>query len=674
MGAGAGKVVTRASDRNGGHDASLALADLLVQFDAEVANAIDPEKPRHRPVPSPRRTGARQAGTVGGSAPAVCPSCAFLASAGFSVRLLRLASRQAASNGTTAAAEMIAHGKITADAYFRALAARLGATFHERADIAAAMTEHAGPRHAPPMDAPVMWCRMADGGAKWIAAPDPSDLSQLSALARRGHARLGLTTPRTMRDLLADQHRASLLDHAIRRLAYAKPTMSAHSGGRFWQGVSAAIVCASAVAAFFALPSLATIGLATVLSVFFFSCVMVRVLAAVAYRPLSIKPLTSRPSRDRPVYSVLVCLYRESAVVPDLIASLDRLNWPRSKLQVLLVCEADDRPTLDALADETLPANFETVLVPAAHPRTKPKALNYALAFARGELLTIYDAEDRPHPDQLEEAWQTFAGANDRVACLQAPLVKANTGRNALTALFHLEYAGLFHGLMPWLVRASSPILLGGTSNHFRRAVLEAVGGWDPFNVTEDADLGLRLWRSGYRTAMLSRPTLEDAPHTLAAWIPQRTRWFKGWMQTWIVHTREPARLWRNMDARAFWITQILLSGTFMSALLHPLVLINAIALTVWLGVEASHDASMTWMAWLDWGMIVSSYLAFGALCWRATEPDQRRAIGWRIALIPLYWLAQSYAAWRALFQLSTRPFEWEKTPHGAHQNSYRRR
>ncbi|WP_375567816.1 glycosyltransferase [Oceaniradius stylonematis] len=203
---------------------------------------------------------------------------------------------------------------------------------------------------------------------------------------------------------------------------------------------------------------------------------------------------------------------------------------------------------------------------------------------------------------------------------------------------------------------------------HFRRHALDQVGRWDPFNVTEDADLGMRLWRGGYRTAMISRPTLEDAPHTLGAWLPQRTRWFKGWMQTWIVHTREPARLYRNMHLRAFVITQLLLTGTFVSALLHPLVLVNAVGLSIWLTVQSPDPAYMSLIAWIDWLMIAASYLAFGALCWLATAPEERSKIGWRIVLIPVYWMAQSVAAWRALVHLFSRPFEWEKTPHTAHQ------
>lgn len=186
--------------------------------------------------------------------------------------------------------------------------------------------------------------------------------------------------------------------------------------------------------------------------------------------------------------------------------------------------------------------------------------------------------------------------------------------------------------------------------------------------MTEDADLGMRLWRSGYRTAMITRPTLEDAPSRFADWLPQRTRWFKGWMQTWIVHTREPLRLLRNMDARAFLITQLLLTGTVVSALLYPLVLVNAAFLSAWLLIDPPEQIYMGLIAWLDWLMILSSYIAVMTLGWIATDRDARGAIGWRLLLVPAYWLIQSVAAWRAVYHLFTRPFEWEKTPHGPHE------
>ncbi|MBO6637018.1 MAG: glycosyltransferase [Roseitalea sp.] len=601
---------------------------------------------------------------------ALCPSVAFLAPIGFTVKLMRQAMMLAAKNGTVAATELLAHGAITQGTYYRALADDLDMAFVEPGDVATIMNGRDGSLDGVNVRARLIWCQLRDGRTLPVTAPDPRAIETLRSIQAKdgGGQPIALTTPDTLRDLLTQKYWPLLLETAIRKLAYDAPAMSAHAGARFWQGVVSALLVLGVAVAFATRPGIASTVLHVAISTFFFSCVLLRVLALASLRPSVIASLKRMNPRTRPDYSVLVCLYKESAVIPDLIASLKKIDWPRSKLQILLICESDDEETIDALKHERLPPCFEIVRVPPAQPRTKPKALNYAMAFARGQFITLYDAEDRPHPGQLEEAWQTFLHSDDSVGCLQAPLIKANTGRNALTALFHMEYAGLFGGLMPWLVRAGSPIMLGGTSNHFRRHALERVGRWDPFNVTEDADLGMRLWRGGYRTAMITRPTLEDAPHTLQAWLPQRTRWFKGWMQTWIVHTREPARLYRNMHLRAFVITQLLLTGTCVSALLHPLVLANGIALSFWLTVQSPDPPYMSLIAWIDWLMIGASYLAFAALCWLATQPDERRRIGWRVLLIPIYWLAQSVAAWRALIHLFSRPFEWEKTPHTAHQ------
>lgn len=580
--------------------------------------------------------------------------------------------RLADSNGTSAGSELLAYGIVTQDVYYRALAAHLGRSFVLPDDVVQLLGSPDGKSDRLDVRSPLAWCRMRDGSVVLVTAPNPRTIQTLQSMADRGSlpGQLAITTPDALRDMLARHHQPQLLEKAICELAYKQPAMSARSGARFWQGAVSALLIAGVFFAFTSQPGLTTAILHAVLSLFFFACVSLRILASVTYRPVRETPLARVSARDKPYYTVLVCLYRETDVIPDLIRSLKRINWPRSKLQILLVCEQDDSETLAAVERERLPPFFEVVRVPPAEPRTKPKALNYAMRFALGQFVTLYDAEDRPHPDQIEEAWQTFAQSDEAIACLQAPLVKANTGRNALTALFHLEYSGLFGGLMPWLVRANAPIMLGGTSNHFRRQALDHVGRWDPFNVTEDADLGMRLWRNGYRTAMITRPTLEDAPHTIADWLPQRTRWFKGWMQTWIVHTREPINLLRNMNSRAFFITQLLLTGTIVAALLHPLVLVNAIVLGIWLTVDRPDVAAMSIIAWLDWMMIAASYLAFAALGWMAAGKEARRTIGWRVVLVPVYWLAQSLAAWRALAHLFYRPFEWEKTPHGPHQNT----
>jgi cellulose synthase/poly-beta-1,6-N-acetylglucosamine synthase-like glycosyltransferase len=259
--------------------------------------------------------------------------------------------------------------------------------------------------------------------------------------------------------------------------------------------------------------------------------VVLRLLAWVEAGRLRPRPLPPADPARQPVYSVLVALYREKEMVPQLLAALGRLQWPRARLEIKLVCEADDDETLAALRGYRLPPTMEIVLVPSALPRTKPKALAYALPLCSGEFVTLYDAEDRPDPLQLVEAWQRFCEEPPEVACLQAPLAVANGGASALSTMFSFEYAALFRGLLPWLARRRLALPLGGTSNHFRRAALDEVGGWDAYNVTEDAELGVRLARYGYRTGVITRPTWEDAPETLAVWLPQRIRWFKGWMR-----------------------------------------------------------------------------------------------------------------------------------------------
>jgi cellulose synthase/poly-beta-1,6-N-acetylglucosamine synthase-like glycosyltransferase len=235
-------------------------------------------------------------------------------------------------------------------------------------------------------------------------------------------------------------------------------------------------------------------------------------------------------SHDFPVYSVLVALYKEVDVVPDLLVGLTQLRWPASKLEIKLVCEEDDPETIRAIKAHPLGSRVEVIVVPDTLPRTKPKALSYALPLTSGEFVVLYDAEDRPHPMQLLEAWHRFRDAGPDLACLQAPLQISNRGAGVIANMFGVEYAALFRRLLPWLAENRLMFPLGGTSNHFRRSALDEVGGWDPYNVTEDADLGLRLARFGYRADTISCPTLEDAPEDFRSWRLQRMRWFKGWM------------------------------------------------------------------------------------------------------------------------------------------------
>lgn len=403
----------------------------------------------------------------------LCASATFLTEAGYPVRLIERATSLSKRNGTTAAAELMAHGAITADAYYRALSDRIGLTWCDAGDIAAILplvSDDSERTTIPGPTVPSVIGILHDGSSVTISAPNPAVVGTLLHLAERRMlaGRLAITTPENLRQAIDRQYGQAALEQAISGLALGDPDMSARSGALFWQGIATGVVALAAYMLFAADSAVAMLSAHLFLSAFFFGCVLLRVAALADFQPRAYRKLTPVSPADLPVYSVIVGLYREAPVVPDLIGALTRLVWPRSKLEILLACEADDRETIEAIEAARLPAHMRIVRVPPSMPRTKPKALNVAMAQARGSFVTVYDAEDRPHPDQLMEAYQRFAREDVRLACLQAPLVTANPGRNNLAALFHLEYAGLFGGLLPFLARQRMPILLGGTSNHFR--------------------------------------------------------------------------------------------------------------------------------------------------------------------------------------------------------------
>jgi glycosyltransferase XagB len=365
--------------------------------------------------------------------------------------------------------------------------------------------------------------------------------------------------------------------------------------------------------------------------------------------------------RTLPTYTILVPLYREANVLSRLVEALLELNYPRDKLDIKLIVESDDLET--ATIGERLAWNlgFHVIRVPEGAPRTKPRACNYALAFARGEFTVIYDAEDRPAPDQLRKAVARFRNAPREVVCLQARLSFYNTNENWLTRLFALDYALWFEVLLPALEALKMPMPLGGTSNHFRTSALRAVGAWDPYNVTEDADLGFRLAQSRMRVAMLDSTTFEEAPTTLVAWLKQRSRWLKGYMQTWLVHMRDPVRLQRRMGWLGFLSLQFFLGGTVLAALANPLLWLMFLWTVRFQSFTRSSPVIMTISSF---GLLSGNAL----LTWLAVVAPKRRE--WRgitpyAFAVTLYWALASLAAWRALWQLATRPFYWEKTAHG---------
>lgn len=384
-------------------------------------------------------------------------------------------------------------------------------------------------------------------------------------------------------------------------------------------------------------------------------------LAAVALPPEAeaLPPLLG--DADLPIYTVLVPLRDESRMVPQLVQALRRLDYPPEKLDIKFVVESVSAETIAAVRTELADPRFELVVVPDAAPHTKPKALDYALPLARGELLVIYDAEDIPDQQQLRLAASTFA-EHPEFDCLQAELVVDNAAENPLTALFAGEYAGQFGLLLPLLARMKLPMPLGGTSNHFRAAALREAGGWDAYNVTEDADLGVRLSRLRYRTATIVSRTREEAPVSPRAWLRQRTRWMKGWMQTFIVHNREPRRFLDDIGWRGFLAFQIYVGSMILSAPLHCFFLAGLVV-----SVLAPHPPGSGFDAWdvLAWMFLIVGYGGAGALVVAGlTRLGRTDLLGWQL-LLPLYWVLHAVSMARAIHELLIRPDFWAKTEHG---------
>ena len=387
------------------------------------------------------------------------------------------------------------------------------------------------------------------------------------------------------------------------------------------------------------------------------------ILRLVAAVPQRREPWT-RPLRDNelPVYSVLIPLRDEAQMVPMLKRAMLGIDYPPHLLDIKFVVEAKSPETVRAVEHVLGDPQFRMVVVPQGNPATKPKAIDYALPLARGEYLVIYDAEDVPDPDQLRRAAELFH-ADPRLACLQAELVPENAHENVLTALFAGEYAGLFGRFLPALARWGLPVPLGGTSNHFRTSVLRELGGWDAANVTEDADLGVRLARRGYRAEAFTSRTHEEAPLTLRAWMAQRTRWQKGWFQTYCVHALRPRKLLRDLGWKAFLGFHLIVGGMIMSSLLHTVFLGTVIGRLVFDGAMGfmPHDV---W-DWFAGGILLAGY--GGALAVVVSGLAHLRA--WRLVpmqlLVPIYWILHSIATVFAAREFITAPTSWSKTTHG---------
>jgi cellulose synthase/poly-beta-1,6-N-acetylglucosamine synthase-like glycosyltransferase len=365
-----------------------------------------------------------------------------------------------------------------------------------------------------------------------------------------------------------------------------------------------------------------------------------------------------------PVYTILLPVYKEDKIIHKLIWNLRNLNYPKGKLDVKLLIEEDDDKTLNAVRGLDFPANFEVIVVPYHMPKTKPKACNYGLFFSRGEYLTIYDAEDVPDSDQLKKVVILFRKLPDEFIVVQGALNYYNKNENLLTRMFTLEYSLWFDYLLAGLESLDVPIPLGGTSNHFKLDKLMEMGAWDPFNVTEDADLGLRVFAKQYKIGLVNSTTFEEANNEPFNWIRQRSRWIKGYMQTYLVHMRNPIKLLRSVGWHGFLGFNFFVGGTWLTFLLYPVLVLFLIAYLIF---------QFTWVRSLfpDWVLYVGTFNFFAGnilmIYVNMMAVFKRRYYELILYSIcnPFYWLMHSTAAYKALWQLIYKPFYWEKTNHG---------
>ncbi len=433
---------------------------------------------------------------------------------------------------------------------------------------------------------------------------------------------------------------------------------------RLWQPVATAVLALLLVgavaapgvvlAALFGLVMLATIG---------FNTLKLAALVLDLVRP----PTTASPAMAEdllPVISVLIPLYREEAVARKLVRRIGVLDYPADKLDIILIVENDDETTRRTLERADLGGVMRVVSVPEGTIRTKPRALNYAIDQARGEIIGVYDAEDAPEPDHLRRVAARFAEADGDLACIQGVLDFYNSRHNWISRCFTIEYAAWFRLLLPGIARLGLVVPLGGTTLFLRRSALESMGRWDAHNVTEDADLGLRIARAGMRTELMSITTMEEANSRAIPWIKQRSRWIKGFMMTWLAHSRHPARLLQDLGSWRFLGVQLLLLGSVIQALLAPFLW------SLWLvALGYAHPLGDLLSPVVFQGVFLAFIgieILLLLLGWRAISKTKHRLSPLWVPTMVLYYPLATAAAWKAAWEVFRVPHYWDKTSHGA--------
>lgn len=514
--------------------------------------------------------------------------------------------------------------------------------------------------------------RRTAGGLDIAVARQPDQ--ELETLLRKvlgpGHYRYYVTTEWDIDQVVRSGFRQELLDGAVYGLYYRNPNESAYTTFTLRQFIILAATLLGLLACLYFAPVPTLVILNLLVNLAFLANIMFRfVISLVAagfekWEAVSSEEVSALRDEDLPTYTILVPVYHEANVVKLVLQNLAKLDYPPEKLDILVLLEEDDKETLEAAKAARPPGNVQLVVVPDQTPKTKPKACNVGLYFARGDYLVIYDAEDRPDPDQLKKAVVAFHKGPSNLVCVQTALNYFNVRENFLTRMFTLEYSYWFDYMLPGLYRLGLPIPLGGTSNHFKTEMLRELGGWDPFNVTEDADLGVRAATRGYTVGVVNSTTYEEANANSHNWIRQRSRWIKGYMQTSLVNLRAPSRLIRAVGVRQTAGFLLLVVGTPISLLAAPLMWLLFI---VWM-ITGTQDLDFLFPPLTSYISMFNLLLGNGiAIYTNMLAVFKRKYYDLTLWALcnPIYWAYQYIAAYKALKQLLTKPFFWEKTIHG---------
>ncbi len=508
--------------------------------------------------------------------------------------------------------------------------------------------------------APISW---EPGKLSYVAAGERAK----AYATEQGLEVSAITNERTMLQALQAGQESELVNHAVWGLKNRLPKHSAAQAftaqQALWLALGLALV---AFGVMWDRPTAAVVAFAVMLALFALAAGL-NIWCLLPAKLPQAPPAVKVADDELPVYSVLVPVLRETKVADQLVQALRALDYPPGKLDIKLILEAEDQAARKFFDDLRLPSHMEVIVVPKGELRTRHKALNFALPFVRGELVAVYDADSLPANDQLRRVAGAFSLAPKTVACLQTQVGYYNRNENWLTRQCALDYSFQFKLLFPRLAKFGSPLLFAGASTHYRTALLRQAGAFDAHNVARDSGLGVRLARLGFRTALVPTLTREEAPCRLLDWLRQRVRWIKGALQTAIVNTRAPVRMWRELGGRNFLLTQAFTGGTIIVALLHPFFLAWLATVSVLVILDKPAGGQLWLFLLALYGMVTAAAFLLAMACTLRASLYLGRGISWGTVILtaPVYWLMVSVATWLAVLQYFTAAHRWAKTPHG---------